>query len=123
MIDIKAVLMDRGFFRAVTVDILYRYGIPFIIRVIRTKRINKFLEEFKENKRTWYVYVYEINKTAYGKSDRRVIQIKTTLVILDNSMVEKMPAEKYDDDRYFIFITNLPVFSQEIAFQIARDFR
>jgi len=124
MIDIKAVLMDRGFFRAVTVDFLYRYGIPFIIRVIRTKRINKFLEEFKKNKRTWHVYNYEINKTAHGKSDRRGTQVKTTLVIVDNSTLEKIPAWKYDDnDQYFIFITNLHVDSQEIAFQLARDFR
>jgi hypothetical protein len=124
MIDIKAVLMDRGFFRAVTVDILYRYSIPFIIRVIRTKRINKFLEEFKKNKRTWHFYDYEINKTAHGKSDRRGTQVKTTLVIVDNSTLEKIPAEKYDENgRYFIFITNLPVDSQEKAFQLARDFR
>jgi len=124
MIDIKAVLMDRGFFRAVTVDILYRNSISFVIRVIRTKRINRFLEEFKENKRTWHVYDYEINKTAHGKSDRRGTQVKTTLVIVDNSTVESIPADKYDEnDRYFIFITNLPVDSQEIAFQLARDFR
>jgi hypothetical protein len=124
MIDITAVLMDRGFFRAVTVDILQKYDIPFIIRVIRTKRVNGFLEEFKKNKRTWHAYEYEINKTAHGKSDRRGTQVKTTLVIVDNAVVERLPAEKYDEnDRYFIFITNLQVNSQEIAFQLSRDFR
>jgi len=124
MINIKAVLMDRGFFRAVTVDILQEHSIPFVIRVIRTKRINRFLEEFKKNRRAWCTYDYEINKTAHGCSDRRGTRVKTTVVIVDNSTVEGIPAEKYDEnDRYFIFITNLPVDSQEIAFQLARDFR
>ncbi len=124
MINIKAVLMDRGFFRAVTVDILQEHSIPFVIRVIRTKRINRFLEEFKKNRRVWYTYDYEINKTAHGCSDRRGTQVKTTVVIVDNSMVERIPVEKYDEnDRYFIFITNLLVDSQEIAFQLAKDFR
>ena len=35
-----------------------------------------------------------------------------------------MAVEKYDEnDRYFVFITNLSVDSQEIAFQLAKDFR
>ncbi|MCK5030003.1 MAG: transposase, partial [Thermoplasmatales archaeon] len=124
MINIKAVLMDRGFFRAVTVDILQEHSIPFIIRVIRTKRINRFLEEFKKNRRAWCTYDYEINKTAHGRSDRRGTQVKTTVVIVDNSTVERISVKKYDEnDRYFVFITNLSVDSQEIAFQLAKDFR
>jgi hypothetical protein len=124
MINIKAVLMDRGFFRAATVDILQEHSIPFIIRVIRTKRINRFLEEFKKNRRAWCTYDYEINKTAHGRSDRRGTQVKTTVVIVDNSTVERISVEKYDEnDRYFVFITNLSVDSQEIAFQLAKDFR
>jgi len=90
MINIKAVLMDRGFF----------------------------------NRRAWYTYDYEINKTAHGRSDRRGTQVKTTVVIVDNSTVERISVEKYDEnDRYFVFITNLSVDSQEIAFQLAKDFR
>ena len=50
--------------------------------------------------------------------------MKTTLVVVDSSVVEGIPFESYDeDDRYFLFITNLPVDCQETAFQLARDFR
>ena len=61
IVSIKAVLMDRGFFAAPTVSSLQEEKIPFVIRAIRTKRTNKFLEDFKENKRTWKVYEYEFN--------------------------------------------------------------
>jgi len=124
LVDIKAVLFDRGFFKAATVDRLKEHNIPFIIRAIKTKRINRFLEESKDMKRAWHMYDYEFNKTAHDSADRRRIRVKTKLVITDSSVVEKISAEKYDeDDRYFMFITNIPVNSQEAAFQLARDFR
>ena len=124
MVDIKAVLMDRGFFRAVTVNILQEHSIPFVIRVIRTKRISRLLEEFRRNRRAWCTYDYEINKTSHGKNDRRGTRVKTTIVIVDNAVAERLPPEKYDEnDRYFIFITNLPIDARETAFQLARDFR
>ena len=124
LVDIKAVLFDRGFFKAITVDRLKEHDIPFIIRAIKTKQINRSLEEFKDMKRVWHVYDYEFNKTAHDSADRRRIRVKTKLVITDNSVIEKISAEKYDeDDRYFMFITNIPVNSQETAFQLARDFR
>ena len=124
LVDIKAVLFDRGFFKAITVDRLKEHDIPFIIRAIKTKQINRSLEEFKDMKRVWHVYDYEFNKTAHDSADRRRMRVKTKLVITDNSVIEKISAEKYDeDDRYFMFITNIPVNSQETAFQLARDFR
>ena len=124
LVDIKAVLFDRGFFKAVTVDRLKDQDIPFVIRAIKTKRINRFLEEFKNMKRVWHVYEYEFNKTAHDGADRRRMRVKTKLVITDSSVVEKISAEKYDeDDRYFLFITNMPVDSRYTAFQLARDFR
>jgi IS4 transposase len=50
--------------------------------------------------------------------------VKTTLVVVDSSVAEGIPVERYDeDDRYFLFITNIPVDSQDTAFQLARDFR
>jgi hypothetical protein len=124
LVDIKAVLFDRGFFKTVTVARLKDYNIPFIIRAIKTKQINRALKEFKDNKRVWYVYDYEFNKTAHDSRNRRRMRVKTKLVITDNSVVERTSAEKYDeDDRYFMFITNIPVDSQGKAFQLARDFR
>jgi IS4 transposase len=70
------------------------------------------------------VYAYEFNKTAHGWSDRRGTRVKTALVVVDSSVAEGIPVESYDeDDRYFLFITNLPVDSQDTAFQLARDFR
>ena len=75
-------------------------------------------------KRVWRVYDYEFNKTAHDSANQRRIRVKTKLVITDNSVIEKMSAEKYDeDDRYFMFITNIPVNSQEKAFKLASDFR
>ncbi len=124
LVNIKAVLLDRGFFKSVTVACLTGRGIPFIIRAIKTKQIIRFLNDFKRNKRVWHVYDYEFNKTAHDSSDRRRIKVKTKLVITDSSAVEKISGEKYDeDDRYFMFVTNIPVDSQEVAFQLARDFR
>jgi hypothetical protein len=124
MIDIKAVLFDRGFFKTSTINLLQERYIPFIIRAIRTKQVNRFLQMFKRSRRAWAVYDYEINKTAHDCRDRKRIRVKTTLVIVDSSKVEGLPAEKYDEeDRYFLYVTNLPVKSQEIAFQLARDFR
>ena len=124
LIHIKAVLMDREFFAAPTVSSLQDGKIPFIIRAIKTKRINKLLEEFKEKKRIWNVYEYEFNKTSHGSSKRQRIKVKTNLVITDNSKVEGLSAERYDeDDRYFMFITNMSMNSQKTAFQLARDFR
>lgn len=123
-IRIKALLMDRGFFQAVTVARLYEHRVPFVIRAIRTKQVKRCLQEFKTNHRIWHVYEYEFNKTAHGGSDRRGTRVKTTLVIVDSSVAEGIPVESYDeDDRYFLFITNLPVGSQETAFKLARDFR
>jgi hypothetical protein len=124
MVNIKAVLMDREFFAAPTVSSLQEGKISFVIRAIKTKRINKFLEEFKDDKRTWKMYEYEFNKTSHSSRKRQRIKVKTNLVIVDNSKVERIPADKYDeDDRYFMFITNILVNSQEMAFQLARDFR
>ena len=124
MVNIKAVLMDREFFAAPAVSSLQEGEIYFVIRAIKTKRINKFLEEFKEGKRIWKVYEYEFNKTSHSSRKRQRIKVKTNLVIVDNSKVEGIPADKYDeDDRYFMFITNILVNSQEMAFQLARDFR
>jgi hypothetical protein len=74
----------------------------------------------QENHRIWLVYEYEFNKTAHERSDRRGTRVKTTLVVVDSSVAEGLPVESYDeDDRYFLFITNLPVDSQETAFQQA----
>jgi IS4 transposase len=124
LVDIKAVLFDRGFFNAVTVDRLKEHKIPFVIRAIKTKQIRRFLEEFKNFKRVWNVYEYEFNKTAHDSRDRRRMRVKTKLVITDNSVVEDISADIYDeDDRYFIFITNIPVDSKEAAFKLASDFR
>lgn len=124
LVDIKVILFDRGFFNAVTVDCLKEHNIPFVIRAIKTKRINRSLEEFKDMKRVWHVYDYEFNKTAHDSADRRRMRVKTKLVITDNSVIEKISAEKYDeDDRYFMFITNIPVNSQEIALKLSSDFR
>lgn len=117
-------LMDRGFFQAVTVARLYKQHVPFVIRAIRTKQVKRCVQEFKKNHRIWYLYKYEFNKTAHGWSDRRGTRVKTTLIVVDSSVVEGIPVESYDeDDRYFLFITNLPVVSQETVFQLARDFR
>jgi len=124
LVDIKVILFDRGFFNAATVDRLKEHNIPFVIRAIKTKRINRSLEEFKVMKRVWHVYDYEFNKTAHDSADRRRMRVKTKLVITDNSVIEKISAEKYDEvDRYFMFITNIPVNSQEIAFKLSSDFR
>ena len=124
IVNIKAMLMDREFFAAPTVSSLQGKKIPFVIRAIKTKRIHKFLEEFKKYERIWKVYEYEFNKTSHSSRKRQRITVKTNLVIVDNSKVERLPAEKYDeDDRYFMFITNILVNSQEHAFQLARDFR
>jgi len=124
MTCMKAMLMDRGFFQAVTVARLNNHHVPFIIRAIRTKQVNRCLQEFKKNHRVWQVYEYEFNKSAHGQSERRGTRVKTTLVIVDSPVVEGTPVENYDeDDRYFLFITNLPVDSQKIVFQLARDFR
>ena len=124
LVDIKAVLFDRGFFKAAAVDRLKEHNVPFTIRAIKTKRINRFLEEFKDMKRVCHTYDYEFNKTAHDSADRRRMRVKTKLVITDSSVVENISAEKYDeDDRYFMFITNISVDSQEAAFQLARDFR
>jgi hypothetical protein len=121
---IKALLMDRGFFQAVTVVRLYTYHMPFMIRAIRTTRIKRCVQEFKENHRIWHAYEFEFNTNAHERSDKRGIRVKTTLVIVDSAIVEGLPAENYtEDDRYFLFITNLPVTSQEIACQLAQDFR
>jgi len=123
-IRIKAMLMDRGFFQAVTIARLYEHHVPFVIRAIRTKQVKRYLQDFKKNHRVWQVYEYEFNKTAHGWSDRRGTRVKTTLVVVDSSVAEGIPVESYDeDDRYFLFITNLPVDSQDTAFQLARDFR
>jgi hypothetical protein len=123
-IRIKAMLMDRGFFQAVTVARLYEHHVPFVIRAIRTKQVKRCLQDFKKNHRIWQVYEYEFNKTAHGWSDRRGTRVKTTLVVVDSSVAEGIPVESYDeDDRYFLFITNLPVGSRDTAFQLARDFR
>jgi len=67
---------------------------------------------------------YEFNKTAHDSANLRRMRVKTKLVITDNSVIEKISAEKYDeDDRYFMFITNIPVNSQEIALRLSSDFR
>lgn len=124
LVDIKVVLLDRGFFKSVTVDCLKDCNVSFIIRAIKTRQINRFLKDFKRNKRVWHVYDYEFNKTAHNSRDRTRLKVKTKLVITDSSVVEKISAEKYDeDDRYFMFITNISVDSQEAAFQLASDFR
>jgi len=124
MVNIKAVLMDREFFAAPIVSSLQEEKIPFVIRAIKTKRINKFLDEFKEDKRIWKVFEYEFNKTSHSSCKRQRIKVKTNLVIVDNSKEEGIPAEKYfEDDRYFMFITNVLVNSQETSFKLARDFR
>jgi hypothetical protein len=120
----KAMLMDRGFFQAVTVARLYEYHMPFVIRAIRTTQVKRCLQDFKKNHRIWHVYEYEFNTHAHEMSNRRGTRVKTTLIIVDSSMAERIPVENYDeDDRYFLFITNLPVDSQEAACQLARDFR
>jgi hypothetical protein len=124
LVRIKALLMDRGFFQAVTVACLYEHYVPFVIRAIRTGQVKRCLQEFRKNHRIWRVYEYEFNKNSHVKSDRCGTRVKTTLVIVDSSIVEGIPPENYDeDDRYFLFITNLPVDSKEIAFRLARDFR
>ena len=124
LVDIKAMLFDRGFFNSVTVDRLIEYSLPFIIRAVRTNQIRRFLEDFKYFKRTWHVYDYEFNKTAHDSLDRRRLRVRTKLVITDNSVVEDVSAGRYDeDDRYFMFITNIPVDSQDTAFKLASDFR
>jgi len=123
-IRMKAMLLDRGFFQAVTVARLYEHHVPFVIRAIRTKQVKRCVQEFKKNHRVWQVYDYEFNKTAHGWSDRRGTRVKTALVVVDSSVAEGIPVERYDEeDRYFLFITNLPVASQETVFQLARDFR
>ena len=127
LVDIKAVLLDRGFFKTVTVARLKDYNILFIIRAIKTNRSIDFLKSSRRIKEyivIWYVYDYEFNKTAHDSRDRRRMRVKTNLVVTDSSVVEKISAEKYDeDDRYFMFITNIPVDSQETAFQLASFFR
>lgn len=123
-IRIKAMLMDRGFFQAVTVARLYEHHVPFIIRAIRTKQVKRCLQEFKTNHRIWHAYEYEFNTHAHERSDRRGTRVKTTLIIVDSSVTDGIPIENYDeDDRYFLFITNLTVDSQDMACQLARDFR
>jgi IS4 transposase len=108
---------------------LINRGVLFVKRFIwrsqvKTKQINRFLEEFKDMRRAWYVYDYEFNKTAHDSADRSRMRVKTKLVITDSSLVENLSAESYDeDDRYFLFITSIPVDSEETAFQLARDFR
>jgi len=120
----KALFMDRGFFQAVTVARLYSSHIPFVIRAIRTTQVKRCVQEFKKNHRIWHAYEYEFNTHAHERSDRRGTRVKTTLIIVDSAMVEGFPVDRYDeDDRYFLFITNLPVGSQETACQLARDFR
>ncbi len=121
---LKALFMDRGFFQAVTVARLYEYRMPFVIRAIRTKQVKRFLQDFKKNHRIWHAYDYEFNTHAHERSDRRGTRVKTTLIIVDSSITDGIPIENYDeDDRYFLFITNLTVNSQDMACQLARDFR
>jgi len=101
-IRIKAMLMDRGFFQAVTVARLYEHHVPFIIRAIRTKQVKRCVQEFKKNHRVWHVYEYEFNKNAHEWIDRRGTRVNTTLVVVDSSVVEGILFESYDeDDRYF----------------------
>jgi hypothetical protein len=47
-IRIKAMLMDRGFFQAVTVARLYEHHVPFVIRAIRTKQVKRMFTGFQE---------------------------------------------------------------------------
>jgi len=123
-IHFKAVLMDRGFFNAPTVVSLQDEGIPYVIRAVKTKRINKLLEDFIDDNRGWRVYDYEFNTTAHSSNKKPRIKVKTKLVIVDSSVIEGISTEKFkDDDRYFIFITNAPVVSQDVAFQLAKDYR
>jgi len=121
---LKALFMDRGFFQAVTVARLYEYRMPFVIRAIRTIQVKRCLQDFKKNHRIWHAYEYEFNTHAHERSDRRGTRVKTTLIIVDSSVTDGIPIENYDeDDRYFLFITNLLVDSQDMAGQLARDFR
>jgi hypothetical protein len=120
-ISIEAVLMDRGFFNGFYIIKLIEHKIPYIIRAMRNLYVKRVLEHVKQNKLPYYEQIYIMNNNSHKKNRKPV---KTTLVIVDNAVLEENDPDLYDDDeRYFAFITNLKVGSIDNAFKFARNFR
>ena len=120
-LSIEAVLMDRGFFNGFYIEKLTEHKIPYIIRAIKTPFMRKAVEHVKQNKLPYYEQIYIMNKNTH-KPNRK--PTKTTLVIVDNAVLDENDPDLYEDDnRYFVFITNLKVGTINNAFKFARDFR
>ena len=123
-IRIKAMLLDRGFFQAVTVTRLYEHMCLLLSELFEQNRSNDVYRSSRRIRGYGTCMNMRSIKLLMGGSDRRGTRVKTTLVVVDSSVADGIPVESYnEDDRYFLFITNLPVVSQNTAFQLARDFR
>jgi hypothetical protein len=113
--------MDRGFFNGFYIDKFIEHKIPYIIRAMRTLIIKRALNHVKQNRLPYYEEIYIMNNNSHKKNRK---PIETTLVIVDNAVLEENNPDSYeDDDRYFAFITNLKVGSIDNAFKLARNFR
>lgn len=120
-VSIKAVLMDREFFRGVLISKLIEHEIPYIIRAKKTPTIKRATRYMKQNILPYFVQEYVLNKNTHKK---RRVRVSTTLVIVDNAVLEENDPSLYeDDDRYFAFVTNLEINTIDDAFKLARDFR
>lgn len=121
-VAIKAILMDRGFFRGVLINSLSKHQIPYVIRAIRTPTILSAIEIMKQKNLSFWIQEYILNKNTHRKNRKPV---KTTLVVVDNAVLEEIDASSYKDDgeRFFAFVTNLEVLTMDDAFNLARDFR
>lgn len=116
-IDISRLFLDREFFNIESINVLKELSAPFVIPVIRNKKIDRKIQEFKQKcqKSSPYEERYTLIREYTLKKGRNSATF--TLVIIVES------PERFDGEwNVFAYATNIPV-TRDNALEIADSYR
>ena len=116
-IDISRLFLDREFFNIESINMLKELSAPFVIPVIRNKKIDRIIQEFKQKcqKSSPYEERYTLIREYTLKKGRDSATF--TLVIIVES------PERFDGEwNVFAYATNIPV-TKDNALELADSYR
>ena len=116
-IDISRLFLDREFFNIESINVLKELSAPFVIPVIRNKKIGRMIQEFKQKcqKSSPYEERYTLIREYTLKKGRDSATF--TLVIIVES------PERFDGEwNVFAYATNIPV-TKDNALELADSYR
>ena len=116
-IDISRLFLDREFFNIESINMLKELSAPFVIPVIRNKKIDRIIQEFKQKcqKSSPYEERYTLIREYTLKKGRDSATF--TLVIIVES------PERFDGEwNMFAYATNIPV-TKDNALELADSYR